>query len=134
MQDSFLLLLLFHFSSCLLNNSFVEVLSVYFGFSCKFLPHCNLLIEYLFNLLDLVILSLNLLAFLFLMETLTKLLNLSPLVVTNVRWKIFYSHCPLTWQSQVTLLFSIEIIASLPLEAPLHVLVWIPIDCRPRVF
>jgi len=69
-------------------NDFIEILSLYFLLITYLLSKLDLHFENVTNLLDLLLLYLFMLPLLLFVKLLAKLLDLSPLIVADVRWNI----------------------------------------------
>ena len=74
----------------LIENALVEVLLLLHSLVAQLLPELDLLVEDLFDLLDAILLLLFGLALLLFVELLAELLDLAPLVLTNVRRQVLH--------------------------------------------
>lgn len=90
LQLHFLLTLLVHFFPRLIEDSLIKLFPLLFVFLSEFSSKFDLLVENFTHLLHSVLVVSLLLSHLFLVETLAELLNLTPLVVADVRWHVLH--------------------------------------------
>ena len=93
----FLFCFLFNLCFCLLKYFAIEFLSVIFRFYLQLLPYSHLLIKYISHVSNFLHCFLFLFSNLFLVQFLTKFLDFTPFIFTNIRWQVFHCNRSGTW-------------------------------------